>query len=152
MCFAFAIGTLAFSASTLLPKSIITVLGCPSLLFRSNIVAFEIIADESAAMNMLQDSCYFSENSIPYMFLAPTYFEVPRKKITYRLFDTNIFKVALQKQTILPLKEQVHWSGDCELNEPFPEVDPRDLALAAAKSSTELIGKDLEAGLPLRVI
>ena len=80
MCFAFAIGTLALSASTILPKSIITVLGCPSLLFRNNIVAFEIIADESAAMNMLQGSCYFSKNSIPHMFLAPTYFEVPRKK------------------------------------------------------------------------
>ena len=49
-------------------------------LFRNNIVAFEIIVDESAAMNMLQGSCYFAENSIPHMFLAPTYFEVPRKK------------------------------------------------------------------------
>ena len=46
----------------------------------NNIVAFEIIVDESAAMNMLQGSCYFSENSIPHMFLAPTYFEDPRKK------------------------------------------------------------------------
>ena len=55
------------------------------------------------------------------------------RKITYRLFDINIFKEALQKQTILPLKEQVQWSGDCELTEPFPKVDPRE-ALAAAKS------------------
>ena len=39
-----------------------------------------IIVDESAAMNMLQGSFYFSENSIRHMFLAPTYFEVPRKK------------------------------------------------------------------------
>ena len=73
------------------------------------------------------------------------------RKITYRLFDTSIFKGALQKQTILPLKEQVHWSGDCELNEPFPNVDTRE-ALAAAESSKELIGKDLKLGLPLRVI
>jgi len=49
------------------------------------------------------------------------------------VFDTNIFKEALLTQTILPLKEQVHWSGDCELNEPFPpKVDPKE-ALAAAK-------------------
>lgn len=102
-------------------------------LFRNNIVAFEIIVDVSAAMNMLQGSCYFSENSIRHMFLAPSILKSLARKITYRLFDTNIFKVALQKQTILPLKEQVHWSGDCELNEPFAKVDPRE-ALAAAKS------------------
>ena len=49
MCFAFAIGTSAFSANTLLLKSIITGLGCPSL---SSVVAFEIFVDESTAMNM----------------------------------------------------------------------------------------------------
>ena len=36
--FGFAWGTFAFSASTLLLKSIITGLGCPSLLFNHNIV------------------------------------------------------------------------------------------------------------------
>ena len=111
-------------------------------LFRNNIVAFEIIVDESAAMNMLQGSFYFSENSTQTCFWRPPILKSLARKITYRLFDTNIFKEALQKQTISPLKEQVHWSGDCDLNEPFPKVQQR----------AELIGKDLEAGLPLRVI
>ena len=66
-------------------------------------------------------------------FWRPPILKSLARKITYRLFDINIFKKALQKQTILPLKEQVHWSGNCELNEPFPKADPRE-ALASAKS------------------
>ena len=64
-------------------------------------------------------------------FWRPPILKSLARKITYRLFDTNIFKEALQKQTVLLLKEQVHWSGDCELNEPFPKVDPREAVLAA---------------------
>ena len=94
-------------------------------LFRNNIVAFEIIVDESTAMNMLQGSFYFSENSTQTCFWRPPILKSLARKITYRLFDTNIFKEALQKQTISPLKEQVHWSGDCDLNEPFPKVQQR---------------------------
>ena len=55
------------------------------------------------------------------------------RKITYRLFDIKILKEALQKQTTLPLKEQVHWSGDREACEVPLIVDPRE-ALAAAKN------------------
>ena len=58
-------------------------------------------------------------------FWRPPILKSLARKITYRLFDTNIFKEALQKQTISPLKEQVHWSGDCDLNEPFPKVQQR---------------------------
>ena len=61
------------------------------------------------------------------------------RKVTYRLFDINIFKEALQKQTTLPLKEQVHWSGDREACENPLIVDPRE-ALAAAKSRAHGLG------------
>ena len=76
MCFAFAIGTLAFSLTEITQKlhalteidNYWTWLSLP--LFRNSIVAFEIIVDESAAMNMLQGSFYFSENSISHIFGA----------------------------------------------------------------------------------
>ena len=55
------------------------------------------------------------------------------RKITYRLFDITIFKEALQKHTTLPLKEQVHWTGDREVSEIPVIVDPRE-ALTAAKN------------------
>lgn len=55
------------------------------------------------------------------------------KKITYRLFDLTILKDALERQTILSLKEQVHWCREDELtNGQGINEDPRE-AIAAAK-------------------
>jgi len=94
MCFAFAIGTFSFFCQHTLTKidNYWTWLSLP--LFRNNIVAIEIIVDESAAMNRLPGSFYFSENSTQTCFWRPPILKSLARKITYRLFDTNIFKEA----------------------------------------------------------
>lgn len=54
-------------------------------------------------------------------------------KVTYRFFELNQVKTALQKQDTLSLKEQVLWSGDKEVTDNLTHIDPRD-ALIAAKN------------------
>ena len=54
-------------------------------------------------------------------------------KVTYRFFNLNQVKAALEKQNTASLKEQVLWSGDKEVNDNLADVDPRD-ALIAAKN------------------
>jgi len=38
------------------------------------------------------------------------------RKITYRLFDIQIFRNALEQQNTLAVKEKVLWSGDLEVS------------------------------------
>ena len=55
------------------------------------------------------------------------------RKVTYRLFDIQIFMDAMEKQNTLAVKEKVLWSGDLEVSAISMTVDPRE-ALAAAKN------------------
>jgi len=57
------------------------------------------------------------------------------RKVTYRLFDLNVLKVALEKQNTVTLQEQVQWNGDTQVTDYPSEMDPRE-ALAAAKKQS----------------
>ena len=48
------------------------------------------------------------------------------RKVTYRLFDLDILKVALEKQNTVTLQEQVHWNGDTQVTDYPSEMDPRE--------------------------
>lgn len=54
------------------------------------------------------------------------------RKVTYRLFDLNKLKLALEKQNNVTLQEQVHWNADIQVTDNLADADPRE-ALAAAK-------------------
>ena len=58
------------------------------------------------------------------------------RKVTYRLFDLDILKVALEKQNTVTLQEQVQWNGDTQVTDYRSEMDPRE-ALAAAKNRAQ---------------
>ena len=55
------------------------------------------------------------------------------RKVAYRLFDLNILKVALEKQNIVTVEEQVNWNGEKQVTDNLSDMDPR-AALAAPKN------------------
>ena len=56
-------------------------------------------------------------------------------KVTYRFFELNQVKTALEKQDTVSLKEQVLWSGDKEVTDNLTEIDPRDALIAARRKA-----------------
>ena len=69
------------------------------------------------------------------------------RKVTYRLFDLSILKVALEKQNTVTLQEQVQWNGDTQVTDYPSEMDPRE-ALAAAKNRAQ--GKNFKGKITCR--
>ena len=68
------------------------------------------------------------------------------RKVTYRLFDIQIFMDAMEKQNTLAVKEKVLWSGDLQVSAISMTVDPRE-ALAAAKNRAHGQGPRNRIGL-----
>ena len=56
-------------------------------------------------------------------------------KVTYRFFELDRVKTALEKQDTVSLKKQVLWSGDKEVTDSLLQIDPRDALIAARRKA-----------------
>ena len=76
-------------------------------------------------------------------------FSPSSRKVTYRLFDLTKLKEALEIQNVVPLKEEVLWSGEVQVANDLAVLIPQKLFL---RQNVELMdrhpGKELPAGVP----